>query len=127
MSQVAHFAINADDVDRAMRFYQKVFGWKFQAYGPPGFYMVDEKSATTTVSLRGSLQKRREIVPGVPMRGFECTIAVKDIQATRAAIESNGGKIAMPICTLAGIGQLLFFEDPEGNIAGALQYDSSAG
>jgi hypothetical protein len=127
MSQVAHFAINADDVDRAMRFYQKVFGWKFQAYGPPGFYMVDEKSATTTVSLRGSLQKRREIVPGIPMRGFECTIAVKDIQATRSAIESNGGKIAMPICTLAGVGQLLFFEDPEGNIAGAMQYDSSAG
>jgi hypothetical protein len=126
MSQVAHFAINADDVDRALRFYQKVFGWKFQAYGPPGFYMVDEQSAKTTVPLRGSLQKRREIVPGIPMRGFECTISVDDIQATNAAIEKNGGKIVMPICTLAGVGQLLFFQDPEGNIAGAMQYDSNA-
>jgi predicted enzyme related to lactoylglutathione lyase len=126
MSQVAHFAINADDVDRALRFYQKVFGWKFQAYGPPGFYMVDEKSAKTTVPLRGALQKRREIVPGIPMRGFECTISVDDINATNAAIEKNGGKIVMPICTLAGVGQLLFFQDPEGNIAGAMQYDSKA-
>lgn len=126
MSQVAHFAINADDVDRALRFYQKVFGWKFQAYGPPGFYMVDEKSARATVPLRGSLQKRREIVPGVPLRGFECTISVDDIHATGAAIEKNGGKIVMPICTLAGIGQLLFFQDPEGNIAGAMQYDTKA-
>jgi hypothetical protein len=126
MPQVAHFAINADDVNRALRFYEKVFGWKFQAYGPPGFYMVDERSAKTTVTLRGSLQKRREIVPGVPMRGFECTISVDDIQSTRTVIEKNGGKIVMPICTLAGVGQLLFFQDPEGNIAGAMQYDSEA-
>lgn len=126
MSQVAHFAINADDVNRALRFYEKVFGWKFQAYGPPGFYMVDEQSAKATMPLRGSLQKRREIVPGVPMRGFECTISVDNINATGTAIEKNGGKIVMPICTLAGIGQLLFFQDPEGNIAGAMQYDPKA-
>jgi predicted enzyme related to lactoylglutathione lyase len=126
MSQVAHFAINADDVNRALRFYEKVFGWKFQAYGPPGFYMVDELSAKMTVPLRGSLQKRREIVPGIAMRGFECTISVEDINATGAAIEKHGGKIVMPICTLAGVGQLLFFQDPEGNIAGAMQYDGKA-
>jgi len=126
MSQVAHFAINADDVARACGFYQKVFGWKFEAYGPPDFFMVEERSAKTVVPLRGSLQKRREIVKGVPMRGFECTISVDDIEATAAAIEKNGGKIVMQICTLAGIGRLLFFQDPEGNIAGAMQYDSNA-
>ena len=126
MSQVAHFAINADDVDRALRFYEKVFGWKFQAYGPPGFYMVDERSAQTPVRLRGSLQKRREIVKGVPMRGFECTIAVDDIEATAAAHEQNGAKSVMPICTLPGVGRLLFFQDPEGNLAGAMQYDTEA-
>lgn len=126
MSQVAHFAINAGDVDRALRFYENVFAWKFQAYGPPGFYMVDEASAKTAVALRGSLQKRRQLVPGVEMRGFECTIAVDNIDSTAAAIEKNGGKIVMQICTLAGIGRLLFFQDPEGNLAGAMQYDSKA-
>jgi predicted enzyme related to lactoylglutathione lyase len=112
MSQVAHFAINAGDVSRALRFYERVFHWKFQAYGPPGFYMVDEASAKATVPLRGSLQQRRELVPGVAMHGFECTISVDDIDATAAAIEKNGGKIVMQICTLAGIGRLLFFQDP---------------
>ena len=126
MSQVAHYAINADDVDRALRFYRNVFSWKFQAYGPPGFYMVDEESARTTVRLRGSLQKRREIVPGVAIRGFECTISVDNIEAAAGRIEKNGGKIVMPICTLAGVGRLLFFQDPEGNIAGAMQYDTEA-
>lgn len=126
MSQVAHFAINADDVPRARRFYEKVFGWRFQAYGPPGFYMVDPESAQVSVAIRGSLQQRREIVKGVPMRGFECTISVGDIQAAAAAVEANGGTIVMPVCTLAGVGQLLFFQDPEGNIAGAMQYDQNA-
>jgi predicted enzyme related to lactoylglutathione lyase len=126
MSQVAHFAINADDVPRARRFYENVFGWRFQAYGPPGFYMVDPDTARVDVPIRGSLQKRREIVKGVPMRGFECTISVADIQAAAASVEANGGTIVMPICTLAGVGQLLFFQDPEGNIAGAMQYDQNA-
>jgi predicted enzyme related to lactoylglutathione lyase len=126
MSQVAHFAINAADVPRARRFYEKVFGWRFQAYGPPGFYMVDPDSARVTVPIRGSLQQRREIVKGVPMHGFECTISVTDIQAAASAVESNGGTIVMPVCTLAGVGQLLFFQDPEGNIAGAMQYDEHA-
>jgi predicted enzyme related to lactoylglutathione lyase len=121
MGQVAHFAINAGDLTKARQFYENVFGWKFEAWGPPGFYMIDMGTGKAP-PLRGSLQQRREIVPGAAMRGFECTISVDDIQATAKAVEANGGKIAMPICELTGIGQLLFFEDPDGNIAGAMQY-----
>src|SRR3954452_19400804 len=127
MSQVAHFAINADDVSRARRFYENVFGWKFNAWGPPGFYMIEPGEGAPVHALRGSLQKRREIVPGVAMHGFECTISVDDINATAAAVTTNGGTIVMQKCTLAGVGQLLFFQDPEGNIAGAMQYDEAAG
>lgn len=126
---LAHFSINANDIDRARRFYQNVFGWKFQAYGPPGFFMIETGATAKELAMlpvRGSLQQRREIVSGVPIRGFECTISVKDVEATVKAAESNGAKIAMPVCTLAGIGRLCFLEDPEGNIVGAMQYDASA-
>jgi len=132
---VAHFAINADDLTRARRFYEAVFGWTFQAWGPPGFYMIGfgPNGGNAAVAagpgipaLRGSLQGRRELIPGVRMTGFECTISVSDIQAAHAAIEANGGKIVMQICMLPGIGQLLFFQDPEGNLAGAMQYDEKA-
>ena len=124
MSHVAHFSINADDLPRAQKFYSSVFGWKYNAYGPPGFFMIDFGKPVPIEN--GSLQQRRELVPGVRMNGFECTISVADIKKTAAAIEKNGGKIVMQICTLAGIGQLLYFEDPEGNLAGAMQYDSNA-
>lgn len=125
MAHIAHFSINADNVARAQKFYGNVFGWKYNAYGPPGFFMIDFGRAPAAVML-GSLQERRELVAGVRMNGFECTIAVDDIRKTAAAIEKNGGRIVMQICTLAGIGQLLFFEDPEGNLAGAMQYDKHA-
>lgn len=122
---VAHFSINADDTSRARSFYENVFGWKFSGYGPPDFFMIDMGEAPAG-PMHASLQKRREIVKGTPMYGFENTISVPDVRKAKAAIEANGGAIVMSICTLPGIGQLLFFRDPEGNIAGAMQYDSKA-
>lgn len=118
--QLAHFAINANDIARAQAFYSNVFGWKFEAWGPPGFFLIANKPSGEVMA---AMQLRREIVKGVVMRGFECTIAVADIHATESAVQVNGGKIVMPIFPIPGVGRLLFFEDPEGNIAGAMQYD----
>ncbi|MBL8173516.1 MAG: VOC family protein [Bryobacterales bacterium] len=115
--QLRHFAINCDDVDRAKSFYESVFGWRFKAWGPPGFFHTGDAGAM------GAIQKRRELVPGVRMTGLECTFGVKDIDATQAAVEQMGGKVVMPKVVLPGVGTLLFFEDPEGNIVGAMQYE----
>jgi len=114
--KLKHIAINCDDVERGKSFYEEVFGWKFQPWGPPGFFMTEDAGVKTAV------QQRRELAPGVRMTGFECTIGVTDIEATQAAIEAHGGKIVMPKVTLPGVGTLIFFEDPEGNLAGAMQY-----
>lgn len=112
-----HFAINCDDVDRARRFYEGVFGWKFAPWGPPGFFN------TTDAGVMGALQPRRELAPGVRMTGFECSFGVADIDATIAAIEGAGGKIVMPKVTIPTVGTVVFFQDPEGNLAGAMQYE----
>lgn len=40
MSYISWFAINADDVPRARDFYQKVFDWTFEPWGPPNFYRI---------------------------------------------------------------------------------------
>jgi predicted enzyme related to lactoylglutathione lyase len=34
-NQLTHFAIHADDLERARKFYGGVFGWKFQGHGGP--------------------------------------------------------------------------------------------
>jgi predicted enzyme related to lactoylglutathione lyase len=125
MPNVAHFAINADDVPRAKQFYERVFGWTFNAWGPPKFYMI-QTNAKENPGLLGSLQGRRELIPGQRMIGYECTIGVDSIDATAEAVLSNGGRTILPKTVIAGVGTLMFFQDTEGNIFGAMQYDAKA-
>lgn len=114
-----HFAINADDVPRAKTFYERVFGWRFDPWGPPDFYQVKNAGE----GLLGALQERREIVPGVRMAGFEASFGVEDLKATMAEIEAAGGRIVMPPYRIDGVGELIYFEDSEGNLVGAMQYE----
>jgi predicted enzyme related to lactoylglutathione lyase len=126
MGNVRHFAINADDLPRARRFYERVFAWRFEPWGPPGFFMIAAGDPEGAHPL-GSLQQRRELVPGRRMTGFECTIAVDDdVEKVAAAVRANGGRVVMEKATIPGVGDLIFFEDPEGNLAGAMRYDPEA-
>ena len=36
-TNLAAFALHVDEVDRARAFYEAVFGWTFEPWGPPGF------------------------------------------------------------------------------------------
>ncbi len=124
MGNVRHFSINADDLPRARRFYEQVFGWTFQPWGPPGFFMIS--TGESEGHPHGSLQGRRELVAGRRMTGFECSIAVDDVDVVAAAVVAGGGRILMEKATIPGVGDLIFFEDPEGNVAGAMRYDVRA-
>jgi predicted enzyme related to lactoylglutathione lyase len=119
---IAHFAINADDVERARAFYGKVFGWKFAAWGPPGFYQIEAKGSP----IRGALQGRRELVKDQRTLGFECTFAVDSIDATERAVRAAGGKVVLDRSIIVGVGTLMFFADLDGNVFGAMQYDAAA-
>ncbi|OLD12619.1 MAG: glyoxalase [Acidobacteria bacterium 13_1_40CM_3_65_5] len=125
MPNIAHFAINADDVPRAKRFYEKVFGWTFSAWGPPDFYQI-KTGTDADPGVMGALQKRRELVPGQTTVGFECTIAVASIDDTAKAVAASGGKTIMQKSIIVGVGALMFFQDSEGNVFGAMQYDRRA-
>jgi len=118
-ASLRHFAINADDVPRARSFYEGVFGWTLTPWGPPGFY----QTRSSGDGHLGALQQRRE-VGGQRMPGMEITFGVEDIGAVQAAIVAHGGKVLMPPFHIEGVGHLIFFQDTEGNVAGAMQYES---
>jgi uncharacterized protein len=116
---LSFFAINADDVPRARRFYETVFGWSFEPWGPPNFYLID--TGKEQVAVRGGLQERRELAPGQKMIGYECTISVASIDQAIRAIEANGGRIAAPKFHIPKVGTVAYFFDTEGNVAGLIQ------
>ena len=125
MSLIAHFAINADDVPTTRRFYEQTFGWRFTPWGPPDFYRISagHEPGHEPGDILGALQKRRELMPGQPTIGYECTIPVADVDAVARAVTANGGRVLMEKSTIAGVGDLIFFADPSGNVAGAMRYD----
>jgi uncharacterized protein len=123
-NNVKHFAVHADDLNRARIFYENVLGWKFTPWGPPNFYLI-KTGTDEDPGVHGALQGRRDIVPGKTMFGFECTVGVSSIDETIAAVKANGGKIVMPKFHIPTVGTLIFFQDPEGNVVGAMQYEET--
>lgn len=116
-----HIAINADDVERARIFYEKVFGWSFHPWGPPDFF-----TAQTSGGVAAAVHKRREIIPGVKATAYECTIGVDNLASTLADILVAGGRLVAGPFTIPTVGELAFFQDTEGNIAGVMQYEAGA-
>ncbi|MCU1365695.1 MAG: Glyoxalase/bleomycin resistance protein/dioxygenase [Ilumatobacteraceae bacterium] len=122
---VAHFAINADDVGASQTFYARCFGWTYAPVGPPEFFHVLTAEGQQPGPI-GALQGRRNFAGGVKVAGFECTVAVSDVDAVASAAQANGGRILMEPTTLMGVGHLIWLADPSGNVVGAMQYDSKA-
>lgn len=116
-AQIRYLAIHADDVSRAKRFYETVFGWGFTPWGPPGFYQIQG------AGVPGALHGRHEPLAGTGMGGFEATIGVDDLAATMAAIAAAGGQVLDAPYRIDGVGELIYFKDTEGNRVGAMKYE----
>lgn len=118
---VVHFNIEADDPERAKRFYEEVFGWRFRPWGPPEFWLI-ATGTDESPGIRGSLSRRWETVSGTGSTGFECTIEVEDLGAIEAAVQKHGGEIVEGQVEIPGVGRHIRFRDTEGNVAMAMRY-----
>ena len=122
-ANLASFAIHVDDVDRARRFYEAVFGWEFEPWGPPGFYLIhtgDEASP----GIQGLMHKRQAPRTGTGLNGVEPSFSVDDVDAVAALVEANGGTITYAKAVIPTVGALIRFLDTEGNDIGAMQYET---
>lgn len=123
-NDIVHFAIHYDDGPRAKAFYENMFGWRFEPWGPPGFWLIETSPGAP---VRGALQERRAPVDGDGMIGFECTVSVDDVEATARAVERNGGEVVFAPMRIEGVGTLIQFRDTERNVVCAMQYDAGVG
>lgn len=122
-NSVTHFEIFASDVERARKFYERVFGWNFEIAGPPDFYLIFTGSKSDSGLTQGLIAKRHGPAPADGLSGFRCTVSVRSITESVAAIEAAGGKLRSAIAHVPGVGQVAEFADTEGNIACAMQYE----
>jgi hypothetical protein len=120
-NNLATFSIHVDDVDRARTFYEAVFEWEFEPWGPPGFYLIhtgDESSP----GILGLMHKRLVPRSGTGLNGIEPTFAVADVDVITTRVAANGGRVIMEKSVIPTVGELVRFLDTEGNDIGAMRY-----
>jgi len=106
--QVSHLELPADDMGRARRFYEGVFGWQFGEMPDFPNYLLFSfgpiERAGGAIGLRGQ-------TAGTEMRLY---IDVDSIDQTLPKIESLGGKVVMAKTEIPGQGWYALFQDTEG-------------
>lgn len=123
MNRLAHFAIHANDVERARRFYEGVFDWKCQGYGGAADFLQIQGADGQVM---GAIQSRRFNAADKELLGFECSIEVDDVEAVTRAVEAGGGTMLMRKTAIPHVGWIVKFLDTEGNLCCAVNYDSAA-
>jgi predicted enzyme related to lactoylglutathione lyase len=125
MPRPIHFEIHADEPERAVAFYQKLFGWQFTAWEGPMPYWIIKTGEGPGID-GGLLPRKGSVTPDAPMIAYVCTIEVTALEDQLAKVLSLGGAIALPKQPIPGVGWLAYAKDTEGNVFGLMQNDPAA-
>jgi uncharacterized protein len=126
MSRVIHFEIHAGNPQRAIEFYEKLLGWKFQKWEGPVDYWLISTGPSDQPGIDGGLVLRRGEIDGQAVLAYVCTVDVSNLDDSVKAALASGGQLALPKMPVPGIGWLAYCKDTEGNIFGMMQSDPSA-
>ena len=126
MPRVVHFEIHAADPNRAVNFYQKLFGWTFQKWEGPMDYWLVTTGPNEQPGINGGLVPRQGEIDGQAVIAYVCTVDVENLDASVQSAVDNGGQIALPKMPIPGMGWLAYCKDTEGNIFGMMQGDPNA-
>lgn len=121
MPKVVHFELAADDPERAVSFYEKVFNWKITKWDGPEDYWLIQTGAKDKPGIDGGLMRRDDRFGPVTN-----TIEVDSVDSFTDKIVGIGGKIYVPKMAIPGVGWLAYCQDTEGTIFGIMQSDPSA-
>ena len=107
--QIDYIEFPATDIEATKRFYQQVFGWKFQDYGPDYTSFDDGR-------LAGGFNK--DAHPAAPSGGKTggtlIVIYAAALEEIYGKVKTAGGKIVKEIFGFPG-GRRFHFTDPNGN------------
>jgi predicted enzyme related to lactoylglutathione lyase len=101
--RVDYIEFGATDIGRTKQFYQQVFGWRFEDYGPDYTSFQDGR-------LNGGFTKDAPVRPANPL----VVMYAVQLDAIEAKITQAGGKIVRKAYTFPG-GRRFHFSDPNGN------------
>ncbi|MBX2992882.1 MAG: VOC family protein [Bacteroidetes bacterium] len=128
MARVVHFEIQAANPDRAIEFYSNLFDWKFQKFPGNTPYWLISTGSPEEPGIDGGLLPRNGSLPaeGAAVNCYVCTVQVSSVDESVKKATERGGMNVVPKMAIPGVGWLAYCKDPEGNIFGVMQPDTSA-
>lgn len=91
MLRVVHFEINADDPERVVKFYQKVFGWKIEKWNGPVAYWLVTTGPNDQPGINGGIMKRMN-----PQASTYNTVDVPSVDEFTKRIVEAGERSLLP-------------------------------
>lgn len=105
--KINYVELPARDIAATKAFFEAVFGWRFEDYGPDYAAFFEENG------LDGGFYKS-ERAASTETGGALIIFYSATLEQTQAKIEAAGGKIIKPIFSFPG-GRRFHFADPSGN------------
>lgn len=114
MPTIVHFEIPVDDFDRAMDFYNKLFGWKIEKFpGPTDYLVISTIDNKGNDALKGGMIKR--VCTEHSVTNY---IDVPSVAEYVTKIRQLGGKVIVEKMPVPKMGYFAIALDPEGNVFG---------
>lgn len=121
VSRIIHFELNVKNIEKSIRFYKRVFGWKFERWDGPIDYWLITTGDESNPGIEGGLGLEEESFPSVVN-----TIEADNVDEVVKRVEANGGTVLRPKHAVPGVGWLAYIKDPDGIVTGVMREDSSA-
>jgi predicted enzyme related to lactoylglutathione lyase len=123
MNVIAYFEIQSSCLEREVKFYQNVFGWKITKDDsmPIEYYRIE------TDGIQGALLERpADVAPMSGTNAFTCSIEVENFDETAKTILANGGIVALPKFAIPGKCWQGYFLDTDQNVFGIFEVNENA-
>lgn len=121
MATFVHIDVPTDDLARSKKFYEGLFGWKFEKPFPEmDYYLFETRDLEGNEGIRGGMGLRGEAEQRIT--GY---IGVPSVTEYAEKIEKAGGQVLnqMPV---PGWGYLAICLDTEGNVFGIWEENENA-
>jgi predicted enzyme related to lactoylglutathione lyase len=113
INPVTYFEIPVQNLDRAVAFYQAVFGFTFQRESIDGNQMALFPFHADQAGASGALAKGPSYKPSKD--GTRVYFDTIDIDRTLSRAIDHGARLLYPKTAIGSLGYVAEFQDPEGN------------
>jgi uncharacterized protein len=112
---IVHFEIPSDNIERAKKFYNNLFGWNMEKVpGPMEYWMFATSANTNSKSeqtISGGVMERK--MSNEPITIY---IGVESVNDYAKKVEELGGKVIKPRTEVPGYGWFAVCMDTENNL-----------